>query len=615
MNDIRGLPLHLRNATTTDTGLHVISGTAVVFNQPSKNVGFIEYVDSDAFAGVDLSKVQLWYNHNSDNVLARVDAKTLQLSLNENGLDFVATLPDTTLGHDVFTDIQNGNLQGCSFQFTIADDDWQLDQHGNKIHTIHAIKSMVEISITPLPVYTSTSITVQRSLEKLNKEAKNLNNEEKTAAKSAADSEKPNTNTTPASQAGDNQTAAGAVVDDILKLLKQKLSGPDTNKRDDDTTDQDVELNSTENKPVAATSAAAADKSATSTAPSATAKPATSAVPTKRAATSAATSTQNQPKEGEKPMQVIKPKEDKAVVQKRSLYEFLRDGKTEKRADDNNIVLDNGSVIIPQDILTPEHEQHQFPRLGSMVRTVSVKHTTGKLPVFQTSDETLSLHKEFTQSTRNKVPEIIPINWDLKTYTGSYAFSQDLISDSDYNWESELNSRLLELRDNTNDQQIITALTSGIAAVNVADNLVGGLKTALNVNLKPMDSAAASIVLSQSAFNALDQMKDTMGRPLVQPDVTKSTGQSILGKTVITLDDVLFPKAKAGDVNMIVAPLQKAVINFKNNEITGRFMDTYDVWYKLLGIYLRQDVVQARKDLIVYLTGNATATTTPAAQH
>lgn len=176
-----------------------------------------------------------------------------------------------------------------------------------------------------------------------------------------------------------------------------------------------------------------------------------------------------------------------------------------------------------------------------------------------------------------------------------------------------MNSRLLELRDNTNDQQIITALTNKVTAVNVAEDLVGGLKTALNVTLKPTDSAAASIVLSQSAFNALDQMKDSMGRPLVQPDVTKSTGQSILGKTVVTIDDLLFPSAKAGDINMIVAPLEKAVINFKNNEITGRFMDTYDVWYRLLGIYLRQDVVQARKDLIVYLKGDAPAVTPPAA--
>ena len=32
-----------------------------------------------------------------------------------------------------------------------------------------------------------------------------------------------------------------------------------------------------------------------------------------------------------------------------------------------------------------------------------------------------------------------------------------------------------------------------------------------------------------------DQMTDKEGRPLVQPDVTKATGQSILGKTVVVV--------------------------------------------------------------------------------
>lgn len=289
----------------------------------------------------------------------------------------------------------------------------------------------------------------------------------------------------------------------------------------------------------------------------------------------------------------------------RDFANFLKTGQVAdsiSRAD-NNIGLNSGSVIIPETILTPEHEQHQFPRLGSLVRTVKVSTTTGKLPVFQTSSDKLSVHTEFQPSERHAAPEIKPINWDLKTYTGNYAFSQDLISDSSYNWQSELSSRLQELKDNTNDDLIINALTNGVTTKTATD-LISDIKTALNVNLKPQDSQAASIVLSQSAFNELDQMTDKEGRPLVQPDVTKGTGQSILGKTVVVVDDLLFPAAKAGDANIIVAPLQKAVINFQNNEITGQFIDSYDVWYKILGIYLREDVVQARKDLITLITSS-----------
>lgn len=276
--------------------------------------------------------------------------------------------------------------------------------------------------------------------------------------------------------------------------------------------------------------------------------------------------------------------------------------KTGEVRDVTGIALKDGQVIIPEAILTPEKEVHQFPRLGSLVRTESVSTTTGKLPIFNNSTDLLTAHTEYGQTTKNATPVITPILWNLQTYTGGYVFSQELISDSSYDWQAELQSRLTELRDNTDDSLIITALTDGITKTTSTD-LLGDLKKVLNVTFKPQDSAAASIVMSQSAYNVFDMATDAMGRPLLQPNVTASTGYTLLGKTVVIVDDTLFPNAKAGDVNIVVAPLKKAVINFKLAEITGQFQDTYDIWYKQLGIFLRENVVQARKDLIVNLTG------------
>lgn len=279
--------------------------------------------------------------------------------------------------------------------------------------------------------------------------------------------------------------------------------------------------------------------------------------------------------------------------------DFLKTGEVR---DVTGIALKDGQVIIPETILSPEKEVYQFPRLGSLVRTVSVTTTTGKLPVFNNSTDLLTAHTEYGKTDQNKTPVITPILWDLKTYTGGYVFSQELITDSSYDWQAELQSRLTELRDNTDDSLIITALTDGIAKV-TSNDLLGDLKKALNVTLKPQDSASASIIMSQSAYDVFDQATDAMGRPLLQPNVTQATGYTLLGKTVVIVEDTLFPKAKAGDVNIVVAPLKKAVINFKLTEITGQFQDTYDIWYKQLGIFLRENVVQARKDLIVNLTG------------
>lgn len=606
---------HLTIRRDVESGTRQLSGYAVAFNQPSQPLPFTEYISPHAFDDVDFSQVRLLYAHDFNNILARVDSGTLSLKTDDKGLFFVADIPDTTLGNDVYTNVENGNIKGLSFNAQIDPnngDTWEQGADGKVIHTINHFASLAEISLTPIPAYTETSVQVARDYKEV---LNNMNTDSSTATQSQAPASSSAASAEPSSASSANLAKQiSALTNKVNELLNNAQPANSTAKRDDNVEEADSDEVDRASAPANPGDPTSSAKSA-STAVANPGDP-TSNKNTSRAAEPASDVTRsaepvvavNENKENNENGDDIKmstklndPKESIT----RDFANFLKTGQVAdsiSRAD-NNIGLNSGSVIIPETILTPEHEQHQFPRLGSLVRTVKVSTTTGKLPVFQTSSDKLSVHTEFQPSERHAAPEIKPINWDLKTYTGNYAFSQDLISDSSYNWQSELSSRLQELKDNTNDDLIINALTNGVTTKTATD-LISDIKTALNVNLKPQDSQAASIVLSQSAFNELDQMTDKEGRPLVQPDVTKGTGQSILGKTVVVVDDLLFPAAKAGDANIIVAPLQKAVINFQNNEITGQFIDSYDVWYKILGIYLREDVVQARKDLITLITSS-----------
>ena len=606
---------HLTIRRDVESGTRQLSGYAVAFNQPSQPLPFTEYISPHAFDDVDFSQVRLLYAHDFNNILARVDSGTLSLKTDDKGLFFVADIPDTTLGNDVYTNVENGNIKGLSFNAQIDPnngDTWEQGADGKVIHTINHFASLAEISLTPIPAYTETSVQVARDYKEV---LNNMNTDSSTAAQSQAPASSSAASAKPSSaSSADLAKQIATLTNKVNELLNNAQPANSTAKRDDNVEEADSDEVDRASAPANPGDPTSSAKSA-STAVANPGDP-TSNKNTSRAAEPASDVTRsaepvvavNENKENNENGDDIKmstklndPKESIT----RDFANFLKTGQVADSISrtDNNIGLNSGSVIIPETILTPEHEQHQFPRLGSLVRTVKVSTTTGKLPVFQTSSDKLSVHTEFQPSERHAAPEIKPINWDLKTYTGNYAFSQDLISDSSYNWQSELSSRLQELKDNTNDDLIINALTNGVTTKTATD-LISDIKTALNVNLKPQDSQAASIVLSQSAFNELDQMTDKEGRPLVQPDVTKETGQSILGKTVVVVDDLLFPAAKAGDANIIVAPLQKAVINFQNNEITGQFIDSYDVWYKILGIYLREDVVQARKDLITLITSS-----------
>lgn len=618
---------HLTIRRDVESGTRQLSGYAVAFNQPSQPLPFTEYISPHAFDNVDFSQVRLLYAHDFNNILARVDSGTLSLKTDDKGLFFIADIPNTTLGNDVYTNVENGNIKGLSFNAQIDPnngDTWEQDAGGVVIHTINHFASLAEISLTPIPAYTETSVQVARDYKEV---LNNMNNDSSTAVQSQAPASSSASSAKPSSDSSaDLAKQIAALTNKVNELLNSDQPANSTTKRDDNVEEADsdeVDRASAPANPGDPTSSAKSASTAVAnpgdpTSNKNTSRAAEPASDVTRSAEPVVATNENKKNDenGDDIKMSTKLNDPKESIT-RDFANFLKTGQVADSIsrDGSNIGLSAGSVIIPETILTPEHEQHQFPRLGSLVRTVKVSNTTGKLPVFQTSSDKLSAHTEFQPSERHAAPEIKSINWDLNTYTGSYAFSQDLISDSSYDWQSELSSRLQELKDNTNDDLIINALTNGVTTKTATD-LISDIKTALNVNLKPQDSQAASIVLSQSAFNELDQMTDKEGRPLVQPDVTKAAGQSILGKTVVVVDDLLFPKAKAGDANIVITPLQKAVINFQNNEITGQFIDSYDVWYKILGIYLREDVVQARNDLITLITSSkatAGAASAPAA--
>ncbi|MBD5808265.1 phage major capsid protein [Limosilactobacillus fermentum] len=554
-----------------------VEGYAMLYDQPSVPMPFVEYIDRGALDNVDMSKVLLLYGHDLNSVLARSDAENLQMRADDKGLWFRATLPDTTLGHDTYTNVANGNLKGCSVGFKIGDDKWLQGNDGNVIHHIRSFDQLIEISITPIPAYTETSVDVQRSLEAFMK--------------------------------GENEVEID--YDKLADAVAGKLEQRSAEKADVETTDEaDKQDAETTEEPVEEPQEDEEEQSADDSADSDD-KPAEK--PAEKTAKKVEKPAEKVEKRSEPHASIVTTDEKmKEGTEMRELHgvnesakdqfaHFLKTGEVTRDNTSGGIGLSNGQVLIPQDILPADHEQHQFPRLGNLVRQIAVKHTTGKLPVFQPGSGKLALHTELQSTANSTSPEIKEILWNLKTYTGRYVFTRELMDDSDYNWEAELQSRLIELRDNTEDDLIVTQLTNGVTAVKPT-NLVDDLKLILDSKLKPYDSNAASIVLSQSAFAQLDQMKDTEGRPLVQPNVTLGTGNVILGKTVTVVDDTLFPKAKQGDVNIVVTPLQKAVIKFKSNEITGQFLDTSDIWYKALGIYMREDVVQANKDVINWVS-------------
>lgn len=166
--EYRAVPLDVGEirASQNDDSIGQIAGYAIVWDTPSTNLPFTEVIKAGALDGVNLSGVLALYNHDFANVLGRVDAGTLKLAVDDHGLHFVLDIPDTTLGHDVYTNIKNGNLKGVSFRFTIANggEQWK-NVNRQPVRVISKIATMREISLVSVPAYDDTSVEVTRSFK------------------------------------------------------------------------------------------------------------------------------------------------------------------------------------------------------------------------------------------------------------------------------------------------------------------------------------------------------------------------------------------------------------------------------------------------------------------
>lgn len=157
-----------------ENGGNVIEGYALKFNTRSQVLGafttFVETLDRNCLNGADMRSTVATFNHDQSQIIGRVDAN-MMLNIDDVGLRFAITMPDTTIAHDVLENIRAGILNKCSFAFTLPDDDsaddWQKsDEEGiDYVRTIRKIDHLYDVSVVTTPAYLDTTVGA-RSLER-----------------------------------------------------------------------------------------------------------------------------------------------------------------------------------------------------------------------------------------------------------------------------------------------------------------------------------------------------------------------------------------------------------------------------------------------------------------
>lgn len=150
----------------------IVSGYAAVFRSVSNELwGFEEIIDQGAFDNADLSDVRALFNHDANKILARSSSGTLKLEIDDVGLRYEFSLPNTSDGNDLREMMKRGDVSQSSFAFTVARDSWEerTDESGSPmlpLRHIHEVRRVYDVSPVTFPAYEAATATL-RSLDKI----------------------------------------------------------------------------------------------------------------------------------------------------------------------------------------------------------------------------------------------------------------------------------------------------------------------------------------------------------------------------------------------------------------------------------------------------------------
>lgn len=143
-----------------------IVGYAAKYDCESENLGYFteyrEYIDAGAFDGVLRKKddVRCLFNHDDNKVLGRTTNHTLELKADKIGLYFECEIdPEIAWQKDLLRSIKRGDINQCSFAFTLGDDDY-TDEYDKEKQTytrhIKGFEKLYDVSVVTYPAYPQT---------------------------------------------------------------------------------------------------------------------------------------------------------------------------------------------------------------------------------------------------------------------------------------------------------------------------------------------------------------------------------------------------------------------------------------------------------------------------
>ena len=181
--------LHIREAVEGETPSRTITGYAILFNVPSaplwsdedseaREVIAPEAVTKEFLDGQDIKMTMF---HDSHSLLARSNkgGGTLSYTVDDKGVMFEFTAPNTVDGDKALELVRRGDISGCSFAFTTHYFDSDFVERQSKVaangvnnitYRVKAVTGIYDFTLAANPYYPDTSVEVRELTAELKRE-------------------------------------------------------------------------------------------------------------------------------------------------------------------------------------------------------------------------------------------------------------------------------------------------------------------------------------------------------------------------------------------------------------------------------------------------------------
>lgn len=236
----------------------------------------------------------------------------------------------------------------------------------------------------------------------------------------------------------------------------------------------------------------------------------------------------------------------KALVGKASTEELGKISNLLQEGEDGK-----GGLLVPADVRTKiiELQRKKFD-IRKFINVEKTKVDKGSRPKEKNEPEASGFASvdEGKDVQALYEPEIENVEYAIRKYSGYIPVTNELLEDSPENimafverWmaKNELNTYAYQVFNGTGAKSaegILNALSGKLASrvVKLAKApTLKDFKDAFNIHLDDITEDNINIFTNGTGYSHIDGMEDALGRPILQPDATKETGNSFLGKGVV----------------------------------------------------------------------------------